>query len=98
MFRAPNGTVISDVLGHGSTQDGDTGNEDNSFAGLQPCDDGSYFTSVDPYQKSISISRQSISKLLEMINKSTYILACSTATALDLDMNQTACSDGHPSM
>ena len=31
-----------------------------------------------------------ISKLMEMIYRSTYILACSISTALDSDINQTA--------
>ena len=39
-----------------------------------------------------------ISKLLDMISKSTYILACSISTALDSDINQTAGSGGHLSM
>ena len=39
-----------------------------------------------------------ISKPLEIIGKSTYILACSIATAPDSDINQTAGSGGHLSM
>ena len=39
-----------------------------------------------------------ISKLLELIGRSAYILACSPATAPDSDINQTAGSSGHLSM
>ena len=39
-----------------------------------------------------------ISKLLELIGRSAYILACSPATAPDSDINQTAGSGGHLSM
>ena len=39
-----------------------------------------------------------ISKQLEMIGRSDYILACSIATALHSDINQTAGSGGHLSM
>ena len=39
-----------------------------------------------------------ISKLLEIIDRSTYILARSIATALESDINQTAGSGGHLSM
>ena len=39
-----------------------------------------------------------ISKPLEMIGKSTYILACPIATATDSDIDQTAGSGGHLSM
>ena len=39
-----------------------------------------------------------ISKRLEMIGKSTYILARLIATASDSNINQTACSGGHLSM
>ena len=38
------------------------------------------------------------SKLLETVDKSTYIFACSLATAFDSDINQTAVSSGHLSM
>ena len=37
-------------------------------------------------------------KPLEMIGRSTYILACSRGAAPDSDINQTAGSGGHPSM
>ena len=39
-----------------------------------------------------------ISKLLEMIGKSTYILAYSIMTALDSDIIETTGSGGHLSM
>ena len=39
-----------------------------------------------------------ISKQLELIGSSVYLLACSFATALHSDINQTAGSGGHPSM
>ena len=38
------------------------------------------------------------SKLLEMIGRATYILACLNATALHSDINQTAGLGGHQSM